>query len=231
MADLTCTLAGSTGLVGANIYSVLSSHPAVSSLYAYARKDLPATSAKSHSLVSTDTSTWASLYPKASSIFFSALGTTRGAAGSVENQRKIDYDLNLDLAKAAKEHGATTCVIVSSGGANPTSMLAYPRMKGELEEAVKQLDFEHTIILRPGLIVGQRQDSRPPEFAFRKIAQWAGKISEPYLKDFWAQDADVIAKAAVSAALQCHEGKVQHKVWMLGQADIIRLGKTEWNRT
>jgi uncharacterized protein YbjT (DUF2867 family) len=110
-------------------------------------------------------------------------------------------------------------------------MLAYPRMKGELEEAVKQLDFEHTIILRPGLIVGEREDSRPPEFALRKIATWAGKVSAPYLKDFWAQDADVIAKAAVSAALQCHEGKVQHKVWMLGQGDIIRLGKTEWNRT
>ncbi|KAH0291800.1 NAD dependent epimerase/dehydratase family protein-like protein, partial [Aureobasidium sp. EXF-3399] len=230
MADLTCTLAGSTGLVGGNIYSILSSHPSVSSLYAYARKDLPATSAKVHPLVSSDSSTWASLYPKASSIFFSALGTTRGAAGGVANQRKIDYDLNLELAKAAKEHGATTCVIVSSGGANPTSMLAYPKMKGELEEAVKQLGFEHTVILRPGLIVGQREDSRPPEFAFRKIATWAGMVSDS-LKDFWAQDADVIAKAAVSAALQCHDGKVQQKVWMLNQSDIVRLGKTEWNST
>jgi len=136
----------------------------------------------------------------------------------------------LELAKAAKEHGATTCVIVSSGGANPTSMLAYPKMKGELEEAVKQLGFEHTVILRPGLIVGQREDSRPPEFAFRKIATWAGMVSDS-LKDFWAQDADVIAKAAVSAALQCHEGKVQQKVWMLNQSDIVRLGKIEWNRT
>jgi nucleoside-diphosphate-sugar epimerase len=215
---------------GGNIYSILSSHPSVSSVYAYARKDLPTTSASVHPLVSSDTSTWASLYPKASSIFFTALGTTRGAAGSVANQRKIDYDLNLELAKAAKEHGATTCVVVSSGGANPTSMLAYPRMKGELEEAVKQLGFEHTVILRPGLIVGQREDSRPPEFVFRKIAGWAGMVNES-LKNFWAQDADVIAKAAISAALQCHEGKVQEKVWMLNQSDIVRLGKTEWNRS
>lgn len=215
---------------GGNIYSVLSSHPSVSSLYAYARKDLPAASAKIHPLVSSDSSTWTSLYPKASSIFFSALGTTRGAAGGVANQRKIDYELNLELAKAAKEHGATTCVIVSSGGANPTSMLAYPKMKGELEEAVKQLGFDHTVILRPGLIVGQRDDSRPPEFAFRKIATWAGMVSNS-LKDFWAQEADVIAKAAVSAALQCHEGKVQDKVWMLNSSDIVRLGRTEWHRT
>ncbi|TIA65144.1 NAD dependent epimerase/dehydratase family protein-like protein [Aureobasidium pullulans] len=231
MADLTCTLAGSTGLVGANILSVLSSHPGVSHLYAFSRKDLPINAAKVHPLVSSDSSTWASLYPNASSIFFSALGTTRGAAGSVENQRKIDYDLNLELAKAAKEKGATTYVLISSGGANHTSFLAYPKMKGELEEAVKALGFEHTVILRPGLIVGTREDSRPPEFAIRKIAAWAGKISEPWLKDFWAQDADVIAKAAVSAALQCAEGKVQRNVWLLSQGDIVRLGKTEWNRT
>ncbi|KAH0405113.1 NAD dependent epimerase/dehydratase family protein-like protein, partial [Aureobasidium melanogenum] len=231
MADLTCTLAGSTGLVGGNIYSILSSHPSVSALYAYARKNLPTTSANVHPLISSDSSTWASLYPQASSIFFSALGTTRAAAGGVANQRKIDHDLNLELAKEAKAKGATTYVLISSGGANATSFLAYPRMKGELEEAVKQLGFEHTVILRPGLIVGERNDSRPPEFAVRKIASLAGKISEPWLKDFWAQDADVIAKAAISAALQCHEGKVQQKVWVLGQSDIVRLGKTEWNRS
>jgi hypothetical protein len=28
-------------------------------------------------------------------IFFSGLGTTKAAAGSIEAQRKIDYDLNL----------------------------------------------------------------------------------------------------------------------------------------
>ncbi|KAI5201398.1 NAD dependent epimerase/dehydratase family protein-like protein [Aureobasidium subglaciale] len=228
MADTTCTLAGSTGLVGGNIYSILSSHPAVSSVYAYARRELPTSSAKTHPLVSSDTSTWASLYPKASSLFFSALGTTRGAAGSVEAQRKIDYDLNLELARAAKDKGATTYVLVSTSGANASSFLAYPKMKGELEEAVKELGFEHTVILRPGLIVGEREDSRPPEFAIRKVAAWAGKISEPWLKNFWAQDADVIAKAAVSAGLQCADGKVQQKVWMLTQSDIIRLGKTEW---
>jgi hypothetical protein len=181
-----------------------------------------------HPLISSDTSTWAELFPKASSIFFSALGTTRGAAGSVANQRKIDHDLNLELAKAAREKGATTYVLISSGGANASSFLAYPRMKGELEEAVKALGFEHTVILRPGLIVGEREDSRPPEFAIRKIAIWAGKVSESWLKDFWAQDAHVIAKAAVSAGLQCAEGKVQQKVWLLNQSDIIRLGKTEW---
>ncbi len=46
-------------------------------------------------------------------------------------------------------------------------------------------------------------------------------------KDFWAQDAEVVGKAAVNAALQALEGD-RPKVWLLGQSDIVRLGRTEW---
>ena len=48
------------------------------------------------------------------------------------------------------------------------------------------------------------------------------------LKDFWAQDVDVIAKAAVLAAQQCAAGKKDTGVWKLEQADVVRLGRTEW---
>lgn len=89
-------------------------------------------------------------------MFVSALGTSRAAAGGVANQRKIDYDLNLELAKAAKAAGTKTYVLISSSGANSGSKLGpYMKMKGELEDAVKALDFEHCLVLRPGLLVGR----------------------------------------------------------------------------
>lgn len=103
-------------------------------------------------------------------------------------------------------------------------MAAYPKMKGELEEKVKALGFKHTVILRPGLIVGTRQESRPAEAALRYVAGGLSKLSGS-LVDFWAQDADVIAKAAVEAGLQCVEGKREAGVWEVGQAEIVRLGK------
>lgn len=59
-------------------------------------------------------------------------------------------------------------------------------MKGELEDSVKALDFDHTIILRPGLIVGSRGESRKAEFVVRSIAQFAGMFGH-FLKDPWAQ--------------------------------------------
>ena len=61
----------------------------------------------------------------------------------------------------------------------------------------------------------------------QKVANLAGSIS-PKLKDFWAQDADVIAKAAVRAGLDCLEGKEKEKFRVIDQAEILRLGRTEW---
>jgi uncharacterized protein YbjT (DUF2867 family) len=198
-------------------------------VHSFSRRAPTSTDAKLQALVSTDNSQWpatlASLSPPPS-IFFSALGTPRGASGRVEAQRKIDYDLNLDLARAAKTAGVKVYVLISSGGANSKSALAYPRMKGELEESVKQLGFERTIILRPGLLLGDRSDSRPAEWVMRKIAGGFGLLGHRAL-DFWAQDAAVVAKAAISAGLQAL-GDDMPKLWELGMSDIVRLGRTEW---
>ncbi|KAJ4342837.1 Protein fmp52, mitochondrial [Ascochyta clinopodiicola] len=224
----TAALAGSTGLVGSNILSQLLAHSSFSSIYAYARRDLPNPTATSklNPLTSTDTSTWVNLFPRESKpkIFFSGLGTTKAQAGSFEAQRKIDYDLNLDLAKAAKEAGVDTYVLISAGSANAQSSFAYVKMKGQLEDDVKALGFKHTVIVRPGLILGGRDDSRPAEFAIQSVAKLFKSVT-PKLTDFWAQDAVTIARAAVNAGLQCLEGKRQEGEWVLGQAEINALGK------
>ena len=107
-------------------------------------------------------------------------------------------------------------------------MLPYAKMKGELDEAVKELGFRHSVLLKPGLLVGDRKDSRPAEAVFRTIAKGLGAISKEVLADWWAQDVDVIGRAAVAAGTQCLEGKREEGVWVLSQSDIIRLGRTEW---
>ena len=104
----------------------------------------------------------------------------------MEAQRKIDYDLNLALAKAAKESGIKVCVLISSSGTSASSRIPYSKMKGQLEEAVKELGFPYTVILRPGLLVGERTESRPMEAVIRGIAKGLGAISTG-LTDFWAQ--------------------------------------------
>jgi uncharacterized protein YbjT (DUF2867 family) len=113
--------------------------------------------------VSTDTSTWPSsisTITPSPNIYFSALGTTARAAGSIAAQRAIDLDLNLAFAKEAQKSGISVCVLISSAGSSASARLPYPKMKGELEDAVQTLGFETTVILRPGLIIGKTRQDR-----------------------------------------------------------------------
>ncbi|KAF2663527.1 hypothetical protein BT63DRAFT_484255 [Microthyrium microscopicum] len=223
----TAVLAGSTGLVGSHILSTLAASSKLSTIKAYTRRALSNTSTKVQPIESADTSTWAASFPPSASIFFSGLGTTRAQAGGVANQRKIDVDLNIELAQAAANAGVETYVLISSTGANATSMMPYSKMKGELEEAVGKMGFKHVLILRPGFLLGDRGEKRIVEGWAQSVARMSGKIG---LMDSWAQEADVVARAAVNAGLQCFEGKRsgEEKVWLLAQSDIVRLGRTEW---
>ena len=219
---------------GAFILSILRSSPAISGVDIIARREPPAAPtdhSKTRRFVEKDTAKWAPHVQSRSpapQVFFSALATTRAAAGGFENQYRIEHDLNLELAKAAKEAGTKVYVLISAAGANKDSMFGYMKMKGEIEDDIKALGFEHTIIVQPGLITGRREESRPMEAVMRHLAGFAGMISSHYLKDTWAQDADVIAKASVSASLKTVNGEVSNKVWVLKAADIVRLGRTDW---
>ncbi|KAI1611604.1 hypothetical protein EDD36DRAFT_294360 [Exophiala viscosa] len=230
----TALILGSTGLVGSHILSTLRAGTSqFSNVDIIARRSPPAaTDARVpvKEIVEQDTSKWVSQVSSLSptpSVLFCALATTRAAAGGFDKQYKLEHDLNIELAKAAKEAGTKTYVLISGGGADPNAYFAYPKMKGQIEEHVKELGFDHTIILRPGLILGDRQESRPAEAFARFMASALGRVHSS-MRDSWAQDADAIAKAAISAAIKVEKGEIKEKVWILGQKDILQLGAKEW---
>lgn len=98
-------------------------------------------------------------------------------------------------------------------------------MKGDIERDILALDFPHTVILKPGLIGGRREESRPAEAALRWFADKAGAVSGGLLKDSWTQDADVIARAAVRAGLKAQKGELPGKSTILQGKDIMELGR------
>jgi len=224
----TAAVIGCTGLVGAHILTALAGVASVSRVAAIARRDPKSSAEKQDNISAADSSTWpaklAEVQPSPE-MFLSALGTTKAAAGSLANQRKIDLDLNLDMAKAAKSTGVKVYVLVSSIGASASSSSGYLQMKGQLEEEIKQLGFEHAVILRPGLLVGPRDESRAAEGILHGLANLSGYVG---LKDSWAQDADVVARAAVHAGLKCLEGNAPSQIWELTQKDILQLGRETW---
>lgn len=95
---------------------------------------------------------------------------------------------------------------------------------------IEALGFEKTMILWPGLIVGDRVEYNRHglhERPLMGIASFAGSWTGGMAKDFWAQDAQVIRRAAVIAGLRAVDG-VGPGVWIMNQGGIVRLGRTEW---
>ncbi|OAA70233.1 NAD(P)-binding domain protein [Cordyceps fumosorosea ARSEF 2679] len=223
---------GSTGLVGSNILSTVLAGETYTPVSTITRRAPKATSSALNAVIDADTNKWASLLSNLSpspATVFSALGTTRAAAGGLANQWKIDHDLNIELARAAKAAGATTFVFISSGGTRGllSRSVPYSKMKNGVEDAIRELGFEHGIVLKPGVILGEREEARAAESWFQSLTHGLGRVSGA-AKDFLGQDAEVIARAAVRAAQIAEEGKAPAKYWVVEASDIIRLGRTEW---
>lgn len=225
----TAAVFGCTGAVGSQILATLVASNAFSSVKTVSRR-LPTTqSPKLQASEEGDTSKWggmiASLAPKPS-VVFNAVGTTRAAAGGIQNQWKIDHDLCIENAKAAKEAGVKTYVFISSGGTRGplSSYIPYSKMKVGVEDAIKNLGFDHAIVLRPGMIIGREKSKAP---FFETVVGHMNKLGQG-VQDMIAQDQTIIGRAAVAAARMAEEGKAPSKYWVLEQADIVKLGRDEW---
>lgn len=130
-------------------------------------------------------------------VAFSCLGTTLKSAGSKENQKVIDYDYQFNFAKAAKENNVQDYILVSAYGASPDSKIFYSRMKGELEEAVKNLKFEKTTIFKPGMLERKNTDRNGEVFGL-KIIKFLNKFG--LFKSQQPLPTEVLAKAMIVAS-------------------------------
>ncbi|KAI1435444.1 NAD(P)-binding protein [Xylaria sp. CBS 124048] len=225
---------GSTGLVGHQILATLLNLDACKSVYTISRR-APKTEAspKLNATIEPDTTKWASQFAALSplpSVTYSSLGTTRAQAGGIQNQWKIDHDLNVELAKAAREAGVETFVFISSTGVRGflSSRVPYSKMKVGVEDTIKSLDFPQAIILRPGLLVGQREIPHTGGALMESLYHGVGSILGQGAQDRLGQDGLTVGRAAVKAAQLAAEGKAPSKYWVLEQSDIVKLGRDEW---
>ncbi|XP_062616295.1 oxidoreductase HTATIP2-like isoform X1 [Saccostrea cucullata] len=99
---------------------------------------------------------------------FNALGTTRGKSG-VEGFVKVDNDYVMKTAEIAKTSGCKHFIHSSSQGTDKNSSFLYPRIKGQVEESLKVLHFERLSIFRPGILICDREESRPGETVLRTV--------------------------------------------------------------
>ncbi|MDQ8003286.1 MAG: oxidoreductase [Pedobacter sp.] len=136
---------------------------------------------------------------------FIALGTTKKKTPDEKEYYQIDHDYPVLAAQLTKENGAKNVSLVSAVGANAKSSIFYVRTKGETERDVIAIDFEHTQIFRPSMIMGSRAESRPLEKVFIKIFSIVNLLLIGSLNKYKGITAKNIAKAMIKAAQQTNE--------------------------
>lgn len=193
----TAIVIGATGLVGSHVLNLLLDDDRYSSLKVFHRRSTGIRHKKldEHIIDFNKIETWRNQLT--GDELYSALGTTIKKAGSKEAQYKIDVTYPLEVAKAAAANGVKKYSLVSSAGADKDSKLFYPRIKGELDDAVSRLPFNRITIMRPSILDGDREESRPGERFGLAVMRIVGKI--PGLKKYRPIPAEKVAKAMINS--------------------------------
>ena len=106
---------------------------------------------------------------------FSCLGSTLKKAGSKANFYAIDFEINAhfaDLFNGTDTH----YVLVSAHGADAGSLFFYNQVKGELEQHLEKSSLATISILRPSLLLGERNESRTLEDASQKLFRGLSRL-------------------------------------------------------
>ena len=99
-----------------------------------------------------------------SEVVFVSIGTTMSKVnGDKLKYKSVDFDIIFNIANACKQKNIEQFIYVSSLGANSNSSNFYLRLKGEIDEAVTELNLTSTSIFRPSVLLGKRNESRPGE--------------------------------------------------------------------
>lgn len=139
---------------------------------------------------------------------FCCLGTTMKKAGSRKEFFKVDHDYVLNFAKWARKHGAKRFFLVTAQGSNPHSFSYYYRVKGAIENSVRELGFENLIILRPSLLLGKRDEVRVLE----KIGSVLIKFIQPLMIGPLARQKPVYATSVAKTMLDLAPGSMEGDV-------------------
>jgi uncharacterized protein YbjT (DUF2867 family) len=161
---------GATGLIGKHLLTKLLLSEHYGKVYAVVRRHISHTHPKLEVIILPGERLHELNLDLTGADAFSALGTTIKQAGSREAFRTVDYDYNLAFAKVCKKMGVAHFLLVSALGASARSLIFYSRVKGELEDAIKQLDFSNLTIAQPSLLLGDRDTPRLGETIASKFS-------------------------------------------------------------
>lgn len=130
---------------------------------------------------------------------YCCLGTTLKQAGSKTAFRKVDFEYIHVAAQLTRAQRADSFVWISSVGADAKSSNFYLRVKGELEDALMRMpQLPNASAVRPSLLLGERNESRPLEAFGQMIAPALGVFMAGPLKKYRPVSATEVAHKMIT---------------------------------
>ncbi len=218
----TALVFGASGLIGGHVVSFLLLHPAYSKVVVFVRKPLDLEHPKLVQHVVNFDLPESFRQLVTGDDLFCCLGTTMAKAGSKAAFYKVDFTYAFQAAQMGSMNGVGQYLLVSSVGADPDSRFFYSKVKGELEAAVRKLNFWSLHIFQPSVLIGERNENRFGEQLAGKIGRAFDRLTGGLLTKYRPIEADVVAKAMVSAAQGLKPGlHVYPSHWLQGLANEI----------
>lgn len=208
-------ITGATGLVGWHLLRMLVHEPTVSAIAAPTRRPLADTQGVFNPHDPQLSDALAQVVDPIDTVFC-CLGTTRREAGSKAAFIHADYTLVVDTALTGLRLGAKHMLVISAMGADPHSLFFYNRVKGEMEQALRAQAWRNLTILRPSMLLGERDNRRANEALLAPLFR--------LLPGNWKSiDARDVAQAMLSEAL----APAQEGVTVLPSAKLREIAASE----
>jgi uncharacterized protein YbjT (DUF2867 family) len=193
---LDLLLAGATGAVGSHVLAAALDDPRFAKVIAPTRRPLP-----SHAKLLNPVVDFTQLEASAEwwrvDAVICTLGSTIKAAGSRAAFVAVDRELPIQVARLARQAGATRFALNSSMGASLRGNF-YLRTKAQAEAGIRAIGYPYYTIVRPSLIDAIREQSRPFEFAGVLVA----RMLKPLIPlRYRAVKPERIARALIDGAL------------------------------
>lgn len=137
---------------------------------------------------------------------FSCLGSTRSKTPDVNDYRKIEYDYTINIAKIALENKVAQFHYISSLGADSSSKSSYLKLKGEVEEKLRQLPFRSMHIYQPSYLTGNRIEKRLDDKIMKPLMRLVNPLLLGSLSRYKSIAASTVAGAMINESLKNQKG-------------------------
>jgi uncharacterized protein YbjT (DUF2867 family) len=202
---MTATLIGATGLIGNFLLEELLNDPFYDTVRILIRRPLDKTHSKLEKKI-VDFNDGDSLLVALSNsdVVFCSIGSTmKKMKGDKVAYRKIDFDIAVNAARFCKMTGCEKFILVSSVGANSQSRFFYMKLKGEIDDAVKDSGIKIIHIMRPATLLGDRKETRLGESIGKALMTPLTFLFPVKYKPIHAKD---VAKAMLLVSKKNEEG-------------------------